>query len=252
MLNPCRGRRLRPLYAAPVIAAATLDDFEARRLDSPEFIDFLGKNAGLDRPPAAWDLAALTLVAFYYHPDLDVARAQWAAAQAGRITAGERPNPTVGILMGYNATTPASEITPWIPETALEIPIETAGKRGYRIAQAQNLSEAARLNILSAAWEVRSRLRQAYPRSLRGPRNRSLLGAAGGPGGERPHPGSPAGRRRGLSLRRRPRPVWPSPRAGWRPSMQPSRATRPGSGWPAPSACRPRPSKESACPSTAS
>jgi outer membrane protein, heavy metal efflux system len=146
----------------PVVAAATLDDFEARRLDSPEFLDFLGKNAGLDRPPAAWDLAALARAAFYFHPDLDLARAQWATAQAGRITAGERPNPTFGILMGYNATSPTSEVRPWIPESALEIPIETAGKRGYRIAQAQSLSEAARLNILAAAWGVRSRLRQAY------------------------------------------------------------------------------------------
>ncbi|MDD8027473.1 MAG: TolC family protein [Acidobacteriota bacterium] len=146
----------------PVTAAATLDDFEARRLDSPEFVDFLKKNARLERPPAAWDLAALTLAALYYHPDLDVARSQWATAEAGRITAGERPNPTLGVLMGYNATSPVSEVRPWIPESALEIPIETAGKRGYRIAQAQNLSEAARLNILSAAWGVRSRLRQVY------------------------------------------------------------------------------------------
>jgi outer membrane protein TolC len=146
----------------PVTAAKTLDDFEARRLDSPDLLQFLEKNGNPARPPKAWDLEALTLVALYYHPDLDVARAQWGAAQAGRITAGERPNPTLSLLMGYNSTTPASEMTPWIPETSLEIPIETAGKRGYRIAQAQNLSEAARLNILSTAWDVRSRLRQAF------------------------------------------------------------------------------------------
>jgi outer membrane protein TolC len=43
----------------------------------------------------------------------------------------------------------------------LDIPIETAGKRGYRVAQAQHLSEAARLNIASVAWAVRARLRQS-------------------------------------------------------------------------------------------
>ncbi len=146
----------------PVTAAKTLDDFEARRLDSPDLLQFLEKNQGPARPPAAWDLKTLTLVAIYYHPDLDVARAQWTAAQAGRITAGERPNPTISLLTGYNSTTPVSQISPWIPEASLEIPIETAGKRGYRIAQAQHLSEAARLNILSAAWDVRSRLRRAF------------------------------------------------------------------------------------------
>ena len=146
----------------PVTAAKTLDDFEARRLDSPDLLQFLEKNGGPAQPAAAWDLKTLTLIALYYHPDLDVARAQWTAAQAGRITAGERPNPTLSLLTGYNSTSPVSEVTPWIPETSLEIPIETAGKRGYRIAQAQHLSEAARLNILSTAWDVRSRLRQAF------------------------------------------------------------------------------------------
>ena len=162
----------------PVTAAKTLDDFEARRLDSPELRLFLEKNGGPPtREPAAWDLKTLTLVALYYHPDLDVARAQWASAKAGRITAGERPNPTLSLLTGYNSTTPASEVTPWIPETSLEIPIETAGKRGYRITQAQHLSEAARLAILSTAWDVRSRLRQAYYDYFAAKDNEILLAA---------------------------------------------------------------------------
>jgi hypothetical protein len=33
-------------------------------------------------------------------------------------------------LIGYNSTTPAVEVTPWIPEISLEAPIETAGNRG--------------------------------------------------------------------------------------------------------------------------
>jgi outer membrane protein TolC len=64
--------------------------------------------------------------------------------------------------LGYNSTTPVKEITPWIPEIVLDIPIETAGKRGHRISQARHLSEAARLNILSVAWEVRRGMRQAF------------------------------------------------------------------------------------------
>jgi outer membrane protein TolC len=145
-----------------VAAAKTLDDFEARRLDSAEIRGFFKTLPGTEWPPPAWDLKTLTLAALYYHPDLDVVRAQWATARAGRVTAGERPNPTASVLLGYNSTTSVSEVTPWIPEAALEIPIETAGKRGYRIAEASHLSEAARLNILSTAWEVRSRLREAF------------------------------------------------------------------------------------------
>ena len=39
----------------------------------------------------------LTLAAFYFHPELDVARAQWAVAEAARITAGERPALAAGV-----------------------------------------------------------------------------------------------------------------------------------------------------------
>jgi len=149
-------------HPKPIEASKSLADYETRRLDSPVLKSFLQNRAGVKEwPPQAWDLRALTLAAYYYSPDLDIARAQWASAKAGRITAGERPNPTIGGLLGYNSTTPVSEVSPWIPEVSLEIPIETAGKRGFRILQARQLSEAARLNIISAAWDVRSRLRQA-------------------------------------------------------------------------------------------
>jgi cobalt-zinc-cadmium efflux system outer membrane protein len=144
----------------PVLASRTLEEFETRTLDSPSLVEFF---RGMEPwPPASWDLKSLTLAALFYHPDLDVARAQWGVAEAGRITAGERPNPAAGVLMGYNSTTSVSEVSPWIPEAALDIPIETAGKRGYRLARAKHLSEAARLHILSVAWEVRSRLRRSF------------------------------------------------------------------------------------------
>lgn len=149
-------------HSKPITVAQNLADFENRRLDDDTFIKFLqAHQAAKEWPPESWDFKSLTLVAFYYHPDLDVARAQWGVAQAGLITAGGRPNPSVSGLLGYNSTTPVSEITPWIPEIVLDIPIETAGKRGIRISQARHLSETARLNILSVAWGVRSRLRQA-------------------------------------------------------------------------------------------
>jgi cobalt-zinc-cadmium efflux system outer membrane protein len=166
-------------HPRPVVPAKSMEDFETRRLDAPEFRDFLLQNQDIKEwPPGAWDLKSLTLAAFYYHPDMDVVRAQWGVARAGRITAGERPNPTLNPLMGYNATTPVDEVTPWIPEISLEIPIETAGKRGFRVAEARHLSEAARWNILSAAWEVRSRLRGALLEAYAAGEKESLLSEA--------------------------------------------------------------------------
>jgi len=148
----------------PLSPSQTAAAFEARTLDDPGLEAFLEGNlhrAITPWPPKSWDFRMLTLVAFYYQPDLDVARAKWGVAKAGVITAGERPNPTVGFIPQFNANA-ASGISPWsltVPNEMLDIPIETAGKRGYRMAQAQQLSDAARLDIGTTAWQVRSHLR---------------------------------------------------------------------------------------------
>lgn len=146
----------------PLTPEAGLARLESRKLDDPELARFLKAQAGSPEwPPRAWGLEALTLVAFYYHPDLELARASWAAARAGLVAAGERPNPGLSVEPGYNSTTPTSQITPWILTTALDLTLETGGKRGHRVAAARQLSEAARLDLASAAWQVRSRVRRA-------------------------------------------------------------------------------------------
>ncbi len=147
-------------HANPIAADETAAAFDNRTLDDPRIKDFL--EATLQQPvapwpPETWDFTALTLVALYYHPDLEVARAKWATAEAGRITAGEIPNPTISVVPAFNTTNAAP--SPWLVSASLDVPIETAGKRGYRLAQAGHLSEAARLNIASVTWQVRSRLR---------------------------------------------------------------------------------------------
>jgi outer membrane protein TolC len=50
-------------------------------------------------------------------------------------------------------------LSPWLPAVSFDLPLETAGKRGHRIAQARQLSESARLNIAATAWHVRAGVR---------------------------------------------------------------------------------------------
>jgi outer membrane protein TolC len=145
----------------PITAEATVEDFEARRLDTPEIKTFLVEQVGVDRwPPSTWDLEALTLAALYFSPDLDVARARWGVSEAGTITAGARPDPSLNASIGYDSTTEL--IRPWIPEVVLSLPVETAGKRGIRVNQARALSQAAQLDVLQTAWAVRGRLRRSF------------------------------------------------------------------------------------------
>lgn len=144
----------------PLSAEKSRADFETRSLADAGLKSFLETNRVTgDWPRREWDFNALTLAAFYYQPSLDVARAKWAVATAGKTTAGERPNPTLSVSPAYNTTTTVP--SPWIVTPSLDIPIETAGKRGYRMAQAQQLSEVARLNIASVAWQVRSAVRRS-------------------------------------------------------------------------------------------
>jgi cobalt-zinc-cadmium efflux system outer membrane protein len=144
--------------ARPISAERTAAGFDARTLDDPNLKAFLRANGVSPRPQ--WDFKTLTLVALYYHPSLDVARAQWAVAQAGIATAGERPNPSLDIGPQYTTNAAAGE-SPWIATVAFGPLIETAGKRGFRIDQAKQMSESARLNLAAQAWQVCSTLRRS-------------------------------------------------------------------------------------------
>jgi outer membrane protein TolC len=56
-----------------------------------------------------------------------------------------------------------------------DLPIETAGKRGKRMAQAKQLAEAARWDFISVAWQTRSKVRAALLDLLLARENESLL-----------------------------------------------------------------------------
>lgn len=166
--------RVSPIFLAPVLftlvgcahfhdqplsAEKSRADFESRSLADPGLKAFLATNLPAESAlPVAWDFNHLSLVAYYFNPDLDVARAQLAGANAAGVTAGARPNPTVGVNAAYSST--VSVPSPWIITPSLDLPIETMGKRGYRLAQSAHLSEAARCALASAAWQVRSEVRK--------------------------------------------------------------------------------------------
>lgn len=143
----------------PIEAEKTAEHFSARSLASPE-LQRLMQAQGYPAdafPIQKWGLRELTLAAFLYHPQLAVARAQWRAAQAQEITAGQKPNPSISSSAEHHSRTEGG-ISPWTFSISLDIPIETGGKRQARIDRANSLSQAARIEIGEQAWQVRSRL----------------------------------------------------------------------------------------------
>src|SRR6266571_1121073 len=161
----------------PISPANNAAQLDARRLDNAGLKKFLERNLAHDLetwPPKSWDFKTLTLVAFYFSPSLDVAREQWSATQASVLTAAGGPNPTLNLSPGYDFSA-ASGVSPWIPFFSVDVPVETAGKRGRRIAKAKHLSESSRLNIATVAWHVRRNVRGSLLDSTVADRRAALL-----------------------------------------------------------------------------
>lgn len=145
----------------PLDPAAQQTAFESRRLDGPGVRQYIERSQGHEItpwPPKSWDITTLAPAAFFYHPELSVAHARLSVSESARVTAAEIPNPSMGISSQFNTDAPQGE-SPWTLGYSFGIPIETAGKRGYRIEQAQHLFEGQRLGVAMAAWNVRTRLR---------------------------------------------------------------------------------------------
>jgi len=143
-------------------------EFRARTLTDPGLARFVQANGGKTPPsfpPERWDLGTLTQVAFYFHPELDLARARLTQARAGRVTAGMWPNPVAALELSKVANVEPG-FKPWIYGANLSFPLDTLWKRGYKIDEADRASEAAALALAETGWKVRSRVRAALAEHL--------------------------------------------------------------------------------------
>ena len=151
----CGGAKPAEKPLSPSDSAVAL---EARSLDDPRLLSFIAAAERLQAPapqappaaPPPWSLGALTLAALYFHPDLDVARSALANAQAGTVTAAERPNPSVAFVP-----------PPFLFGGVVNVVLETFGKRDARIDQADARVVAARHDLEEAGWQVRAGVRTA-------------------------------------------------------------------------------------------
>lgn len=160
--------------APPIVPGTAADAFAARSLDDPGLKRFLTDNLGRVPEGNAWDFEALCWVAFYYHPSLELARAQWAVTRATQRTAAERPNPTLTLTPGYNFTADPG-VSPWLPAINLDFLFPNSAKRLRQQDIARADAENARLSVLVAAWQARSDLRAALAALATANRRHTLL-----------------------------------------------------------------------------
>ena len=69
------------------------------------------------------------------------------------MTAGERPNPVLTVAPGIPS--------PYLLDLALSFPVQRAGRRRIKIAEARETSTAAEYALAATAWKVRSGVRDA-------------------------------------------------------------------------------------------
>src|SRR5713226_2308128 len=168
-LTGCATRKFKP---APISPAETAFRLEARNLRDPGLRQFLEKNLGHQLSPwpvESWDLSTLTLAALYFSPEMEIARARTEAAEATVVTAGARTNPSLSVHPGVPS--------PYLFGLDLDFPIETAGKRRYRIERTRELTAGARFGLTNTAWKVRSQVRRAFLGHIVAARDLDLLRA---------------------------------------------------------------------------
>jgi len=153
-----------PFHQAQISPKTSAHQLEGRSLADPGLRQFLANDFGIHAPDPnqAWDFGSLVGTAFYFNSDLRRVSASAASTKAGIKQARAWPNPTLNWSPEalYNARS-APGVFPWTLGFSLDLLVETPGKRGARIDQARQQSNAAILNVASAVWRVRSNVRKA-------------------------------------------------------------------------------------------
>jgi outer membrane protein TolC len=174
--SPCRARPL-ALPALCLLSACALQSYQpaaldpdaeaaaylARRMDAPELRDYMLAHGhpAADWPVQRWGLSQLTLLAFYYHPDLRVARAQAAEARAQVPVASQRLPLGVSPRVEHHSRETQDTDSPWSLGFEVEVPLGGNSRREALVQRASYLAEAAELQVGGTAWRVRSRVRAA-------------------------------------------------------------------------------------------
>jgi outer membrane protein TolC len=148
----------------PLDADATASEFLARSAGVDGLKRFAVANGYAEQgwPPQLWGPRELTLVALYFNPDIRTARsrAEIAHAELGSTT---QPEPWAGRFKPeYHSRSLPETNGPWTLGLELEIPLVAQGKRAARAERGAFLADAADLDVASAAWLARSRVRDRY------------------------------------------------------------------------------------------
>jgi outer membrane protein, heavy metal efflux system len=155
------GCALQHYDPAPLDPAASANAFGSRSTDSPGLKEYLVAHGHppSDWPVQRWGLAELTLLAFYDHPELELARARAKAAHAEASAAMQRLPLGLTPRVEHHTITTPEQPSVWSLGFEVEIPIAGNTRRTATSERVTYLADAADLQVGSVAWNVRSEVR---------------------------------------------------------------------------------------------
>jgi cobalt-zinc-cadmium efflux system outer membrane protein len=160
MADACARYQYEP---EPVETLHSIEAYHKRSLDSPALGEFIGQydTGSTLWPISRWDLASLTLAAWYFNPQLQIAIAGHQKSIAEQETAGQLINPRLGLPFEYHSDTTGG-VSPWLIGLVFDLVLERPAKRQARLDRTRAGVDLAKTNIYSVAWDIYSNLRKHY------------------------------------------------------------------------------------------
>jgi outer membrane protein, heavy metal efflux system len=134
-------------------------ELRARRLDDPGLLEWMRPYAGAPQG-RQWTDRQLAVAALGWRTELARARAEWRAALAGTVTAGERPSPG-GQAEVERRVGGRKDGAPWVVSLAALTTVELGGKRGARLLAARARTAVAESRLVTLAAELAAQSRAA-------------------------------------------------------------------------------------------
>lgn len=138
-------------------------NYEKRNLDDQKLGQYLSSYGVSTQnwPLQSWNLQSLALAAYYFHPDLKIAIAEYDKARLMQKFAGQYPNPEIELPLEHHSDT-SGGISPWTAGLSFNFVIERKGKRDARKQLSLAETDLARSNVNNVAWDIYKNLRQRY------------------------------------------------------------------------------------------
>lgn len=155
------GCATKPYVAKPIEAEILAQQFSTHRLDQADFQTYLQANKVVltDITHQPWGIRELSLGAYFFHPSLDVARAQISVSESAEFIASEKPKPSINAIGEYHKQKVPQGTGVWALGVGFDIPIERNNKRLIRIERAERLTMASKLEMAHVAWLLRQHVR---------------------------------------------------------------------------------------------